>query len=198
MPRPVGMATWDRGKFWNLSLLAELSFWAGLVLALPPAVSLQTCWTPARARGQDQPSESGHTQATYTHAYRHPQLYYKLTQTNTHAFAASCQSLPGQQNAADLLKLTGFIFYLKSSLFCCLFVFYGIWPPFFFYQFPAKNTFSFMLLFQLRISPIRWNHTSLFSITYWCFFALLFFFLIFKILWTFYAFFDCFLSLVDA
>lgn len=59
--------TRDHGKFWNLSLLAGPSTWTGLVLALPPAVSLQTCSTPAAAGGQDQPSESGHTQATYTH-----------------------------------------------------------------------------------------------------------------------------------
>lgn len=59
--------TRDHGKFWNLSLLAGPSTWTGLVLALPPAVSLQTCSTPAAAGGQDHPSESGHTQATYTH-----------------------------------------------------------------------------------------------------------------------------------
>lgn len=66
--------THDHGKFWNLSLLAGPSTWTGLVLALPPAVSLQTCSTPAAGRGQDQPSESDHTQATYTHTHT-PCLY---------------------------------------------------------------------------------------------------------------------------
>lgn len=170
MPRPVGMATRDRGKFWNLSLLAERSFWAGLVLALPPAVSLQTCWTPARARGQDQPRESGHTQPTYTHAYRHPQSYYKPTQTNTHAFAASCQSLPEQQNATDLLKLPQAccycLFYISNLAFLC-----GIWL-FSFNLFPPNHLFSFLLLFQLRFILSLWrNQTYLFSVTYRCFFA---------------------------
>lgn len=63
--------TRDHGKFWNLSLLAGPSTWTGLVLALPPAVSLQTRSTPATAGGQDQPSESGHTHRplTHTHTY---------------------------------------------------------------------------------------------------------------------------------
>lgn len=82
--------------------------WAGLVLALPPTVSLQTCWTPATARGQDQPSESGHTQATYTHThthlythtYPHTQLY-KHTQTNIQAFSAISVFLAECQNAKN-------------------------------------------------------------------------------------------------
>lgn len=147
MPRPVGMATRDRGKFWNLSLLAELSFWAGLVLALPPAVSLQTCWTPARAGGQDQPRESGHTQPTYTHAYRHPQLYYKPTQTNTHAFAASCQSLPEQQNATDLWKLPQACCYCLFYISNLVFFLCGIWP-FSFNLFSSNHLFSFFVAFS--------------------------------------------------
>lgn len=66
----------DHGKFWNLSLLAGPSTWTGLVLPLPPAVSLQTCSTPAAGRGQDQPSKSGHTQATYTHICLYPHILF--------------------------------------------------------------------------------------------------------------------------
>lgn len=125
MPRPVGMATRDRGKFWNLSLLAELSFWAGLVLALPPAVSLQTCWTPARAGGQDQPRVWPHT----AHLYTRIQAPTVILQAHTNKHTRICCKLPvfarttkcNRSVKAPTSLLLLFILYFKSSFFCVVF-----------------------------------------------------------------------------
>ena len=118
VPRPVGMATRDHGKFWNLSLLAGPSSWTGLVLALPPAVSLQTCWTPATARGQDQPRESGHTQATYTHTqtHRHTYIYTPtVIQAHTNKHTSNFCNKPASARATKCNKPRHIFTHLFSS-----------------------------------------------------------------------------------
>ena len=117
LPRPCWHGdVRTRGKFWNLSLLAGCS-WVGPVLALPPAVSLQTWWTPAPAGGQHQRSaQSGHTQATYAHIYT--THLHKHSHKHTNIFCSRPAATRWNVTSDTYVRLT---VYTLTVIFCgCL------------------------------------------------------------------------------